>query len=224
MANLVRTSRLLALGAGLTLASACGEPAGPSTDDYELPTPDTSLDPDRLTVGDYIATPCDLNPGAGMPPNDFADLRERHEWALVDVFFGRESAEGPWDAPTSGDIELVQSHGGRVLHSFHVPGVRARMILSRIPDLVADGYWITVRDVPDATRYDVPLSVGFTGSLGDDDVDLFRSLGGRVDYIWHFIDAIAGVLPNRSIATLRRRRDVRYIEVQSVACLAWSVR
>jgi len=224
MANLVRTSRLLALGLGLTLAPACDGPAGPSTDDFELPTPDTSLDPNRLTVGHYIATPCDLNPGAGMPPNGFADLRERHEWGLVDVFFGRESEDDLRDAPTSGDIELVQSHGGRVLYSFHVRAVRARIVLSRIPDLVADGHWITVRDVPDVTRYDVPLSVGFTGSLTDDDIELFRSLGGRVDYIWHFIDAIAGVLPDRSIATLRRRRDVKYIEVESVACLAWSVR
>ena len=228
MANFVRTSWILALGVGLTLAPACDAPAGPSADlhlapdDFELPPPDTSWDPDRLTVGDYLATPCALQPGAGMTGDGFAHLRERHEWALVDVFFGRATADGPWDGPTSGDIELVNSHGGRVLYSFHVPAVRARMILSRIPGLVADGYWITVRDVPDATRYDVPLSVGFTRPLTDDDVALFERLGGRVDYVWEF-NAIAGVLPDRSIGIFMGRPDVSYVQAQGMACLDSSV-
>ena len=226
MANFVRTSWILALGVGLTLAPACDAPAGPWAallllpDDFELPPPDTSLDPDRLTVGDYLAAPCGFHSGDG-----FAHLWwERHEWALVDVFFGRATPAGsPCCGPTSGDIELVNSHGGRVLYSFHVPAVRARMILSRIPGLVADGYWITVRDVPDATRYDVPLSVGFTRPLSDDDVALFERLGGRVDHVWEFINAIAGVLPDRSIGIFMGRPDVSYVQAHSVACLASSV-
>lgn len=225
MANLTRMS-LLALGVGLILAPACDAPAGPSPDlsltpdDYELPPPDTSLDPSRLTVGDYIATPCAKYPGAGMRGDGFAYLRGRKEWATVDVFFGRGTAEGPWGEPTSDDIDLVRSHGGRVLYSFHVPAVRARMVLSRIPDLVLQGYWITVRDVPDATRYDVRMSVGFTRPITPDDVELFESLGGRVDYYWEFIDAIAGVLPDRSIAVFRSRPDVSWVEADGVACLA----
>jgi hypothetical protein len=224
MANLTRMS-LLAVAVGLILAPACDAPAAPAADlsvapdDYELPPPDTSLDPARLTVGDYIATPCAKYPGAGMQGDGFAHLRGRNEWATVDVFFGRGTSEGPWEEPTSDDIDLVRSHGGRVLYSFHVPAVRARMVLSRIPDLVLEGYWITVRDVPDATRYDVRLSVGFTRPITPDDVELFESLGGRVDYYWEFIDAIAGVLPDRSIAVLWDRTDVRYVQANSVYCL-----
>lgn len=211
---------IFAVGLGLPVAFACREPVGPPVlaapiDRFELPEPDSSLNPDRLAVGDYIATPCALH-----RPSGFDHLRERQEWALVDVYFGRGSADGPWGAPTVEDVELVTSHGGRVLYSFNIPAVRARMILSRIPGLVADGFWITVRDVPDATRYDVPLTVGFKHPLRDRDVERFGSLGGRVTHRWDFIDALAGILPDRSIPTFQTRSDVAYVEAHSVACLA----
>ncbi|MDQ3697975.1 MAG: hypothetical protein M3373_08130 [Gemmatimonadota bacterium] len=116
------------------------------------------------------------------------------------------------------DIGLVTAHGGRVLYRFNIPAVRARIILAQVPDLVEEGFWITVRDVPDATRYDVPsLSVGFTRSLHDSDVELYTSLGGRVNH--RFINALSGILPDRSIPVLRNRSDVKYIEASSVACL-----
>jgi len=222
MANFVRTSWFLALGVGLTLAPACDAPAGPSAallllpDDFELPPPDTSLDPDRLTVGDYLVTPCGLHSGDGF--------WERHEWVLVDVFFGRATPAGsPCCGPTSGDIELVNSHFGRVLYSFHVPAVRARMILSLIPYLQRDANWITVRDVPDATRYDVPVTVGFTRPVSDDDVALFVSLGGRVSQPWRWGSINAVVLPDRSIGILMGRPDVRYVQAQGMGCLDSSV-
>lgn len=223
---MLKTYLELAAVIGATLAAACTDTTSPladvgnAIDDYQLPPPDTSLDPDRLTVGDYLATPCDLTPTAGMSGDGFARLRERHEWALVDVFFGRASAEGPWDGPTTADIDLVKSHGGRVLYSFHVPAVRARLILSRIPGLVEEGFWVTVRDVSDATRYDVPLSVGFNRPLTDDDVDTFARLGGRVTYRFEFINALAGILPDRSIPAYQDRSDVDYVQASGVMCLA----
>jgi len=206
---------ILGVGVGLALAPACGDLAGPA-DDYELPPPDASLDPDRLTVGDYIATPCAF----GIRGDGLAHLREQDEWALVDVFFGRDSPDGPQGRPSQREIDLVRSHGGRVLYRFNIPAVRARMILSRIPDLVEEGLWITVSDVPDATRYDVPLFAGFTRALRDSDLDLFASLGGRVTYRYESIHALAGILPDRSIPSLRGRSDVRYVETSSVGCLA----
>lgn len=207
---------LLTLGVavGLMLASAC-DLTGPA-DLYQLPEPDTSLDPDRLTVGEYIATPCAF----AKSGNRLAHLREREERALVDVFFGRDSADGPRDGPTASDIDLVRSHGGRVLYRFNVPAVRARITLSRIPDLVEQGFWITVRDVPDASRYDVELTVGFRRGLQDADIDLFESLGGRVTYRWDSIDGLAGILPDRSIAVLQDRSDVEYVQASSVGCIA----
>ena len=201
--------------AATVFAASCSDPTAPNQD-FELPEPSLSLDPGRLTVGDYIATPCAF----GIYGDRLNHLRDKHEWVLVDVYFGRGSEESSRDRPIKSEIALVTSHGGRVLHHFNVPAVRARIILARIPDLVEEGFWVTVREVPDPTRYDVPsLSVGFTRTLRDSDVDLYGSLGGRVDYRWDFINALSGVLPDRSIPALRAQSDVRYVEAGSVACV-----
>ncbi len=214
-----KASLTLALGIGLAWLPGCDGATAPDgslpADDFELPAPDTSLDPDRLSVGEYIATPCAL----GIHGSGLDHLRDRHEWALVDVFFGHDSPEGPRDGPTFRDVRLVRAHDGRVLHTFDVPAVRARMLLSRIPGLVEEGRWVSVRDVPDATRYDVEVSVGFTRALEESDVELFGELGGRVTHRWEFIDALAGILPDRSIAALRSRPDVGWVEGDGVLCV-----
>lgn len=210
-------SRILLISAfGALMAGAgCSDPTAP-LDDFELPPPDLSLDPERLAVGDYIATPCAF----GIRGDRLEHLRNQHEWALVDIYFGRDSPDGVSTGPTEGDIALVTSHGGRVLYHFNVPAVRARVVLARIPDLVEDGFWVTVRDVPDPARYDVPsLSVGFARPLEDSDVALYVGLGGRVEYRWDFIDALSGVLPDRSIPVLRERSDVAYVHAGTVVCL-----
>lgn len=204
---------IFAVGLGVAWATACGDLTGPH-DDYELPEPDTSLDPDRLSVGEYIATQCAF----GKFGDGLVDLRERDEWALVDVFFGR-GVDGPWNGPSSSDIELVRSHRGRVLYLFSIPAVRARMILSRIPDLVWENRSVRVRDVPDATRYDVPLSVGFTRSVGEDDLERIESLGGRVTHVLGSIDVLGVILPDRSIPSLQHRSDVEYVQVPGGGCL-----
>lgn len=204
-----------ALALAILLTGSCIGTTEP-TDDFELPPPDTSLDPSRLVVGQYMATPCAFTAWG----DQLAHLRDRREWALVDIAFGRSTAEEPDNGPSEDDVALVASHGGRVLYAFHLPIVRARMMLSRIPDLVREGYWITVREVPNAARYDVELSVGFTRPLADADTEMFESLGGRVTYRWEFTNAIAGVLPDRSIAHYQQRSDVEWVEANGVACLA----
>lgn len=206
---------LIAIGIVLTLSSACSDPTAPH-DDFVLPVPDLSLDPSRLSVGAFIATPCAF----GTRGDRLNHLRDRHEWALVDVYFGRGS-EGPQIGPSTSEIDLVKEHGGRVLFHFNVPAVRARIIVSRIPDLVEKGFWVTVREVPDATRYDVPsLGVGFTRPLEDSDVELYVSLGGRVDYRFNSLRYLSGVLPNRSIPVLRSRPDVSFVQAGGVGCIA----
>lgn len=206
---------ILAVAATATLANACDDPVAPidlPPDDYQLPLPDTSLDPDRLSVGDYLATPCAFY---GFRGDGLVDLRHQHEWRTVDIYFGHGTSDGPRQS----DLDLVRSHGGRVLYNFNVPAVRARMFVSRIPDLVLKGSWISVREVPDATRYDVVVAVGFSRLLNDADVELYESLGGRIEYRWDRIQALSGILPDRSIPALRAKPGVEYVEVNSVVCL-----
>ncbi len=200
------------------LTAACGElrspeeVAGPDT--YALPAPDPSLDPGRLSVGEMIEVPC---PPIGQSWVD--PLAGRYEWATVDIYFGRPTAEGPWGAPTGADTALVRSHGGRILYLFHLPVIRARMILARVPELAADGYWVRVRSVPDPTRYDVPLGVRFDRPLVEADIEQFGQLGGRVDRRIDSINALYGVLPDRSIPTYQARSDVQHVQTNGVYCL-----
>lgn len=62
--------------------------------------------------------------------------------------------------------------------------------------------------------------VGFTRPLRDADVELFGSLGGRVTHRWDFINALAGILPDRSVPAFQSRSDVEYVQAHSVSCLA----
>lgn len=202
-------------------AIACSDATAP-VDDYELPEPDTTLAADRLVIGEYLATPCAFLvwPGDGL-----AHLRDREEWAIVDVFFGRLSTTEPMDRATEFDLDVIHDQGGRILHVFNVPAVRVRMLLSRVPDLVTvdrvrEERWITVREVPDATRYDLQVGVGFRRPLRDADIELIESLGGRVTHRFDFINGISGMLPDRSIPDLRANPDVAYVEVPGVGCVS----
>jgi hypothetical protein len=192
------------------IVGTCGEVVAPPVDDdFELPPADPSLDTTRLSVGDYIATPCGLRSG-------FPNLRNRDEWALVDIYFGRPEPEAQ-SGPSRDEMELVVAHGGRVLYGFQVPAVRARIKLLRIPALIEEGFWISVRDVPDAARFDVKVSVSVGHEITDDDIALFTRLGGRVTQRSVFGNYLAGIIPDRSIPSLRE--NAIYVQADGVRCL-----
>ena len=130
----------------------------------------------------------------------------------------------PEGLPDWGDFDLVTSHGGRVLYDFAVPAVRARIVMSAIPDMVSamvrESQWPVIRSVPNLRRYDVPaLAVGFTVPLTDEHVSFYESLGGRVEHRFDSIRALSGVLPDRSISALLDRWDTSYVEALGVGCL-----
>lgn len=94
------------------------------------------------------------------------------------------------------------------------------MVLSRVPELIRASDWATVRDVPDASRFDVRLTVGFRRPVTDADVERFAELGGRVDYRFTSFPALSGALPDRSIPAYQADPDVTWIELATVICLA----
>jgi hypothetical protein len=207
-----RTALVLGVSIVLMFVVGCGDPPlGPVDDDFLLPEPDLSLDPARLVVGDYIATPCAF----GMFGNQLVHLRDRNEWALVDIFFGSGTRAGPSEA----EVEEVRRRGGRVLHRFNVPAVRARILLSSIPDLVREGHWITVREVPDPSRYDLELSVGYRRPTKDLDLAIIAAYGGRVTARYVSIPWLSVILPDRAVPVLRDRYEVQYVESAGVACI-----
>jgi hypothetical protein len=210
--------------AALTLLAACASPVVPvlpEWGDFELPPPDTSLDPARLAVGEVLATPCSLTPHG----DHLAQLRDRHEWIVVDISFGRNSLSDPRGGPTPQDKAWITDHGGRVLYDFAVPMVRARIVASELARMfrrmVQAGEWPMVWAVGDLTRHDIPdLTAGFAVHLADEHVTLFESLGGRVEHRLDFIGVLVGPFPDRSIPTLSDPSIIEYLEVSGVGCLA----
>lgn len=207
---MLRLTRLAAAAVFLLGATACDHPVRSEAAAYRLPEPDQSLDPAALVIGEYIATPCGNN----------EPLLSRPEWAVVDIFFGRRSERDPVTGPRQEHLRAVSGRGGIVLHRFNVPAVRAYIQLSRIPDLVASEFWVSVRAVPNPRRYDLDVLVGFVTPLRESDLEQFQRLGGRITTRFSFIDAIGGVLPDRSIPALRASDRTRYVEPNGIACLA----
>jgi hypothetical protein len=199
---------------GIGLSTACSGPAR-STEGYRLLPQDTLPETERPAIGGLIATPCAF----GMYGDRLDHLRDRNESVLVDLFFGSQGPNGPAGPPSRTDLELVAAQGGRVLHTFNVPAVRVRIPLSGLPDLVEASEWVIAREVPDETRFDVDVIVGFARALTDADVEEFEELGGHVTHRFDFIDALGGILPDPSIRTYQRRSDVRYLEANGVGCI-----
>lgn len=206
---MLRFTRLAAATVFLLGATACDDPVRSETPAYRLPPPDQSLDPDALVLGDIIATRCRRN----------EQLLSRREWAVVDIFFGRRSERDPLTGPQPEHLRAVSARGGIVLHRFNIPAVRAYIQLSRIPELVANEFWVTVREVPDPRRYDLQVLVGYVSSVQESDLELFRRLGGRITYRFSIMDGIAGVLPDRSIPELRASARTRHVAPDQILCL-----
>ena len=188
---------------------ACVDSTGPARDDYELPPPDSTLDPAALRVGEILYA-CNRWGAAGAPSVDRV---------LVDVFFGRRNATDPDDRPRLESLSAVQARGGKVLFQFAFPAARVRIDTREIPPLVDGGEVSFVRTVPDPRRYDWNAIVGFRRPLTPADSTTFVALGGRVQYVFQLIPAIAGDLPNGSLVTFRQMHDVEYAEAAGVGCI-----
>lgn len=200
----------LLLGASL---AACVGPTEYASPLESLPLRDLTLDPTLITPPSIVYacgrwTPADA-PRAG--------------WVLVDVQFGRRSDADPLDRPRDADVALVGRHGGRVVHRFHAPVVRAWMETARIPELAAAGHFVAVLDVPDAARYDVPVIASYHAPVRDADVRAFERLGGLVTRRFDVSPLIAGIVPDHSLPGLRREAAVDFVELNGVACLGGGV-
>jgi hypothetical protein len=117
-----------------------------------------------------------------------------------------------------------------VLYDFNVPAVRARIVLSRVPALVKDaGDHITIREVPDLSRYDIPsLNVTFDEPYPHQlDAREISLLGGSVAHV-QFSSADGGrvrgfraALPDRSVPEVRGWSNVDEVFTSAGgACLA----
>lgn len=186
------------------LLSACSlftEPLG-----YDLPDPDLSLDSAALQQP-YLIYGCGRWIDGG-PPLD--------EKIFVDVAFLRPNlGEEPDDRPTARHLAALARHGGKVAYKFQFPAVRAWIATKDIPGLAGDKAVNSVFRVANLRRYDWNASIGYRSPYSFKDGAIrFEELGGRVDYRFNVINAIAGLMPDRSAAILRRDSNVDHVESQ----------
>lgn len=200
--ELTRNS-LLGFILSLALLSACSlltEPLG-----YDLPDPDLSLNPAALEPQNIIYG---CGRWIGDPPVE--------EKIFVDIAFLRPDLdEEPEDRPSPRHLAALARYGGKVAYKFHFPAVRAWIATKDIPGLAGDRAVNSVFRVANLRRYDWTASVGYRGDYSYRDGAIrFAELGGRVDYQFDVINAIGGLIPDRSAAVLRQDRNVDHVASQ----------
>jgi hypothetical protein len=211
----MRRAGALALVAAAMVVLGCREATAP-IEVLTLPPRDWSLDPDRVRVGELVAVPCAVQ---GANPIGLPHLEGQHRRALLDFYFGRSLEDhGP---PTDHEVSLVTSAGGQVVHRFNAPVVRGWIPLSSVIHVVQNGYWVTVRAVPDPSRYDLTnLGVQFNRPINDEYYDLYRELGGVVTGFFPAIMGVSANLPDHSVPVLAAREDVELMFINASAyCL-----
>jgi hypothetical protein len=175
---------------------------------YELPTPDASLDPAALREGRVL-----YRCGGWL-----RNAQPAAERVLVDVLFGRRGPEDPPDRPLPAHLARVRAAGGRVLHEFQFPAVRAYLPTRNVRALTGGGFDPSVHEVADPRRYDWRATAGYRARLAAADEDRVRVLGGRVERALGNLNMLVVTLPDRSYPALRAGANVEFVEASGQTC------
>ena len=184
---------------------ACSEPSAPTS--YQLLPPDQSLDPAAIQIG-YVYYRC----GRWTQP------QPAEENVLVDVFFGRRSAEDPADRPLDEHIDVIRAVGGTPLFSFNFPAVRAWVPTREIPALYDRWLGASVHTVPDERRYDWMATAIYDQPISEADMQRVSALGGRIVRHLDALNMLWIELPNASFPALRSSANVTFVEAAGQVC------
>ena len=190
---------VLMAGSGCRAASSLGASS--------LPAADLSLDPARLVRNIALHACGRWSSGAALPPGIPV---------IVDAYF---TTRLPVERPDTSHRRRVLSRAGVILHTFHFAAYRIRIASDSIPSL-AERDRVIVFGVVDVTRYDWQVFVGYHKGqpFGSAEEARFVALGGSITSRWSGINALSGVLPDRSLPALRADPRVRYIETNPIIC------
>ncbi len=117
--------------------------------------------------------------------------------------------------------QAVLQAGGRIVHEFNVPTVRARLRVSEIPGLPLGFYAISVEQ---PNRYPVDAIIGFRAAVTDTDRAFLASVGATILKEYRFIHAVHAIVPDEAIPAVRANPSVRYVELNVIGCLLGSQR
>ena len=191
----MKTSSHIYLGAAILVAAACGG-------DLVVPSPDNAAEFAFTSPVSYVC--------GGWHP-----ARPDVQYGLFDVWWGSPRAE----TPTAELLKAVQSAGGVLVYEFHINQVRAIIAPDEVPGLGAwntTGFW-SATGVVDPNQLSVDVIVVF---LGTADPSVVTALGGTVTHTYTHVPAVAAMVPDDILPTLRAQPRVTYVEANGVGCLA----
>jgi hypothetical protein len=186
-------------------SAACGTTP---TSDVKLPPEDQSLDPSRV-----------VEPAVLYACGAWWQAQPGDERVVIDLAFNVPGAV----SPPAHLLELVRGEAS-VLYTFRFAAVRIWVSTAAIPTLVtriaATGTGAAAYRAPDLARYDWRVIVGYRANhpVSEADETRFAQLGGRVEHRLEGVNQLIGIIPNRSLSSLRAEPGVAVVDAVIVYC------
>jgi hypothetical protein len=177
-----------------------------------------------LTVASFAVAPGALAAPAGKASNSRTNYQYAcGQWipeepkpaqALFDVLFPREGAAD--DPASQAQLDAITGLGGKIVHAYRVPMVRARLRVGAVGLLEAN----SVTLVRKSHEHPVDALIGMDTPLSDEDREFLESAGAVV--VAEFDDVINAIVPDEAIPAIRARPGVEYLDVNRIRCPAGS--
>lgn len=138
--------------------------------------------------------------------------------AVVDLRMHGQTVNG---RPTPEAIGAITAAGGRIVHVYNVPIVRAEMDLNRATSLVdlARGPASHATTVTAPTVFDAGIIVILSHPLTEADLASVRALGGTITREYQTLPGYAARVSDRIVPAIRALAGVKSLEADGIGCL-----
>lgn len=136
---------------------------------------------------------------------------------LIDLRFWKD---GIATEPATEDVAAVEAAGGRIVHRFHGPMVRAELDVGAVPGLAWPGGPLSsAATVPDPGAFEITLIVMLDHNLTAEDLQAVEALGGRVTHEYHTLEGYAVVIDDARVPEVRGLPGVELAGFAAVYCV-----
>ncbi len=189
-----RTQKSLALLL-LFVSSACARPSSP-------------IEPDPVVLSQQYVFAC-----GRWSPEEPPVTR-----ALVDLRMHGQTVDG---RPAPEAIAAITAAGGRIMHVYNVPIVRADIDLHRVASLVdlTRGPASYAKTVTDPAVFDITIIVMLSHPLTEADLESVRALGGTITFAYQTLPGYAARVSDRVVPAIRALAGVKSLEADGIGCL-----
>lgn len=117
--------------------------------------------------------------------------------------------------PSAELVKAIELAGGRAVHRYNGPMVRAELDVAAVARLHAN----FAQSVADPDSHDVHVIVMLTHPVSAADVQAVEALGGRVLTQWTIVDGYAAVIDDSGVPALRALPGVASASFDGIYCL-----